>query len=305
MRKCFFFSLIFLFSVLISVHSYASGGKNHSNAVPQYFSFEDLRSGIADEYFYFENGYKPDNALVWLDTYLQYNLCASKNAVIAKKIAANPSKFKINNMHLYANWNDSSEISVDWNSIATSARRGDLIFTRSNSKAGNLVKYISNWTHVAIVDDPQRKYVFEATPDNGVNSNDGPATWKSITYYTCKTIETIQPSQRTYLLDQGKSKYANLPYFPKENTNLGRAKFIFDWSNRDDLGSMYCSKLVYNVFKPYINLDSGRTSVIDAMLQDKACVAYMFSWIGVSPDDIYYSSSLGPDFAFSPNVNTL
>jgi len=304
MRKINILVLMLACIIFTSISCFGGGGKGGSGSSgPTYFSFEDLRSGIRNEYFYFENQSKPDNAMLWLEPYMQYPLCASRNAVIMKKVTANPTLYKIDtSMHIMANWNDVTETPVDWNAISSTVTRGDLIFTRSNSKAGNLVKFFSNWTHVAIMDDTQRKYVFESTPDSGVSVNDGPATWKNITYYTCKTIETIPWSQRCYFLDQGKQKFTKLPYYPKESTAIGRARFIFDWSNKDNLSSMYCSKLVYNVYRSCISLDTGRTSVFNPALQDKAWGANVFSWIGVSPDDIYYSSSLGRDFTYSQNL---
>lgn len=307
-----------------------------SDDEPEYYSFEDLRSAVENEYFYFDNQLKPGNALVLLDTYLQYPLCSEKNAYIIQCRATSteagagtgngtgngtgsgsivivpPSNIGGSGpgYHLFsgqeqANWNDAEEIKLNWNTISNTTSRGDLIFTRSNSKAGNFVKFFSNWTHVAIIDNPSNSNVFEATPDNGVSTNNASSSWSNITYYTCKAIQSISYDDINTLLDSGKSKYSGLPYFPKALVTKGLLVWLYEWSDKDNLSSMYCSKLVYNVFKPFIDLDSGGTSVLNPALQNKSWTANAFKWIGVSPDDIYYSSSLGPDFSYSSNMTTL
>jgi hypothetical protein len=98
-----------------------------------------------------------------------------------------------------------------------------------------------------------------------------------------------------------------MPYLPKfEVTDILLWNFVYKWSDKDDQNSMYCSKLVYNVFKPFIIVDTRRTSVaVNSLIRDKAPGYYAFSWIGVSPDNIYYSPSLGPDFDYSDNIWTL
>lgn len=291
--------LIFLSSISFAGGGGGKGGSRSSG--PQYYSFEDLRSQIRNELFYYENANKPQNALVSLGSYLQYPLCAAANAKISSKIALQPTKYQIDSMVAYANWNDCVEIAIDWGRVAQTTGKGDLIFSRGNGKAPDFVKYFSNWTHVAIVDNPLNCMVFESTPDTNVKVNDAKRLWSHITYYTCKIVETVPYSYRVYLLEEAKYKYAGLPYYPRISTASDIFTFVYRWSDKEDMSSMYCSKLVYHTFKPNINLDSGRTSIQNPRYQ-KASGSFLFSWIGVSPDDIYYSPSLGTDFSYSPNI---
>jgi len=318
-------ALIFIMALLIfpSDRSFANlsggglfaspnrGGGGGGGSAPRYYSFEELRNGIRGESFYFQNDNKPTNALADLGYFISYPACAAKNAKIASSIKSKPSDYKIDSFHVYTGWNDNIEIPFDWNGISSYAIRGDLIFTRGNGKGPDFVKTFSNWTHVAIVENVQLKKVFESTVDKGVKVNYGPDTFKNITYYTCKRIEIIPYNARSYLLDQAINKYSNLPYFPKMSVEEALFRFLFVWSDKNDTSSMYCSKLVYQTFKNQINLDTGRTSLpYDSSLADKnkpAPGGYLFSWIGISPDDIYYlpSLALGPDFCYSSNLKDI
>ena len=285
------------------------GGKKIKQEEPKYYSFEDLRNGIRNESFYFQNQNKPANALVSLGYYLNYPACASKNAQIGSMIKSNPGSYQIDSSHVYSGWNDNIEIPFNWDKTNNYVLKGDLIFSRGNGKGPDFVKMFSNWTHVAIVSDVQARKVFESTPDTNVDVNYGPNTFQHITYYSCKRFETLPYNARSYLVDEAIKKYRGLPYFPKMSVTEALIRFIFAWSDKDDISSMYCSKLVYQTYKNQINLDTGRTSVpYSSSLVDKnkpAPGGYLFSWIGISPDDIYYLPSLGPDFCYSLNLLSL
>jgi len=306
---------IVLFFVIASILllpglSFAEGKKGGGTPAPQYYSFEDLRSGIRNnESFFFQNDNKPANALVSLGYYLDYPACAAKNAKIGSLIKSKPGDYKINSSHVYSGWKDSIEIPFNWSSFQSYGHRGDLIFSRGNGKGPDFVKMFSHWTHVSIAENVQTKKVFESTADKGVSVNYGPDTFQHITYFSCKELVTMPYYARAYLLDRAINQYKGLPYFPKMSVEEALFRFIFVWSDKEDKSSMYCSKLVYQTYKNQINLDTQRTSVpYYSSLVDKnkpAPGGYLFSWIGISPDDIYYLPSLGPDFCYSSNLLSL
>jgi hypothetical protein len=316
MFKRFNFTFIFVvFFILFSCASFAGGGGGGSgkggsmDSRPLYYSFEDLREALRVEHFYFANINKPMNALVNLGFFPPFTACGPDFTVVSSAVLSDPSKYRIDSAYIMGEWDDSLEIPFDatvWQRFQTEGgNRGDLIFTRGNSKANNLVKMFSHWNHVAIVDNIFEQKVFESTPSGGVDVNKTNETWGKVTYYTCKRIVALTYEQTQNALDSAKMVYRDKPYFPTISTTLSRAYFLYRWCDKDDMSSMYCSKLVYHTFKPYISLDSNNTSTFNSDLQEKALGAPMFAWIGISPDDIYYSDALGADFCYSPNVSAL
>jgi hypothetical protein len=273
---------------------------------PSYYSFEDLRNGLKDQSFYFANSYKPINARVDLGFTPLYPASTGKRTNVCATVWPDPAKYRVKRSRTTVQWSDGSAYNFDWGRFSVEGgQRGDLIFLRANGKSHDLVKIFSNWTHVSIADDPYRKYVFESMFDGGVRSNYTPDKWGSLSYYTCKKITVMTRSQIEAALNQGKSRFTGLPYLPNVKTTAAMLTFLARWSDKNDLESMYCSKVVYNTFKPYVNLDTNNTSIFWDSLCDKSPGVPAFSWIGVSPDDIYYSEALGPDFCYTPNLNWL
>ena len=274
---------------------------------PKYYSFEDLRVYLRDrERFHFENENKPANALVSLGYYMTYPACAAANAQIAAKIKANPSNYQIDSSHISSNWRDGQKTPFDWKSYRYTLCVGDLIFTRGDDKMNNLVKFFSNWTHVVIVSDPSSNKIFDATVDNGALEHSVADKWEGFGYYTCKRINGMPEDEKYLAVKNGVKKYNKLPYLPKIESVVDVFTFVYKWCDRNDKSSMYCSKLVYNVFNANMYIDTRRTSVnTDSRMRDMASGNYLFSWIGVSPDNIYFSPSLGCDFNYSSNLWTL
>jgi hypothetical protein len=283
--------------------SYANGKGGGGGSKPRYYSFEDLRSKMKGYTFRFENASKPSSAMASLSYYLDYPMVASKNSKIKTAVAATPTKYNADGMHLSANWNDAVETQINWNDFKNTLE-GDILFTRGNGKLPDFVKIFSNWTHVGIVYNPSLLSVFESTLDTGVNLNYAPKTNTNVTYYTFRRVETVPYSFRQNLVEVAKDRFKGIPYLPKVDVSEPILNFILKWCNKDDMSSMYCSKLVYNTFKPYINMDTERT-VVDSFDLGRPIGGFFFSWIGVSPDDIYYSPGLGSDFYFSKNMYNL
>lgn len=279
-----------------------SGGGGSSG--PTYYSFEDLRGYIRDnERFHFENASPPSNAYVDLPYLLDYSLCASKNNWISAQIKAHPSNFKIDSTHICYNWQSGQNNPFDWNRYRGDLSAGDLIFTRGDDKMNTFAQFFTSWTHVVIVTDPNQNQIFDSTLDNGVLEHKVPDQWSGFGYYTCKRINGLSSSQKYAAIQQGVAGYQNLPYLPKVQTGQTLVSFVIKWCDKNDLSSMYCSKLVWNTFRPYLDLNTRRTSVGSASkLRDTAPGNYLFSWIGVSPDNVYFSPALAYDFDWSSNL---
>jgi hypothetical protein len=307
--------LVFVIALLLlsSDLAFAGGGgggggkKGRGAPEPQYHSFEDLRDYLRDrESFHFENSNKPANALVSLGYNMTYPACAAANAKIAAQIKAKPSDYHIDSSHISCNWQDGQNNPFYWKNYRSTLCVGDLIFTRGDDKMNNLVKFFSNWTHVAIVSDPLSNTIFDATVDNGVSVHSVADKWEGFGYYTCKRINGMPEDEKYLAVHNGITKYKNLPYLPKIESAVDVFTFAYKWCDRNDKSSMYCSKLIYNVFNANMQIDTRRTSVnTDSRMRDTAPGNYLFSWIGVSPDNIYFSLSLGADFDYSNNLLTI
>ncbi|MCX6827588.1 MAG: YiiX/YebB-like N1pC/P60 family cysteine hydrolase [candidate division Zixibacteria bacterium] len=305
-KKLNIIPIVIIALILISQGALGGKGKGGSSE-PKYYSFEDLRGYLRDdETFHFENANKPTNALLSFGYLLTYPACASTNKKINSAIKSSPSNYKINSSRISCNWREGQKSPFNWKGYRNDLSIGDLIFTRGDDKMNNLVKFFSNWTHVVIVTDPTRNKILDSTLSDGVQEHSVPDKWEGFGYYTCKRVDMPTQLKRYYVV-AGSNKYSKKPYLPRfETSDILLWNFVYKWSDKDDQSSMYCSKLVYNVFKPFIILDSRRTSVAEnSLLRDKAPGYYAFSWIGISPDNIYYSMSLGPDFDFSNNIWTL
>lgn len=313
MKRTMTLTIMMILLLMPAGNSFAGGGGKGGGddpPRPAYYSFEDLRSGISREQFYFANSNRPPEALVDLGYTPFYPASAAKRASLKKIVSVDPTKYGVNLYRIMSNWNDSIIINFEWDRFRSEGgMKGDLIFTRGNGKAGDFVKRFSNWTHVAIVYNATDRTVFESTPNTGVKvNNTAPNTppytspgWSGITYFTCKNIKLERPVIIS-AVDNAVHAYSDLPYFPKVSSALDMILFLQRWSDDNNLESMYCSKLVYNTFKDHVNFDSNNTHVLNSSLQDKAPGAPFFAWLGISPDDIYYSAPLNYDFCYSPNL---
>jgi hypothetical protein len=290
------------------------GGDDSGGSGPQYYSYEDLRNALKQRVFDFANNNRPSETLVALGYYPYYCATCGSTNKLTSLANSNPTGMGVNNLTISANWNDNIETTFDWNKFYT-ANGSDpctLIFLRGNGKGADIVKIFSEWTHVAIVDDPRNCMVFESNPDTNVKINCAKTSWKNITYYTCKKIKMannpVNPvtiGQLTMALHDAENRYNNTPYFPQVQTIFDLlGGFVLRWCNKDDQSSMYCSKLVYNTFKGLVDFDTKLTGVDSNIIGDSSrpIASGFFGWFGISPDDIYYSPSLAYDFCYSQNV---
>lgn len=281
--------------------------KPKSENKPKTYSINDLIDELSGDTWITDGWYKPADALARLD---YAPVCASytsaKKKSIAKALLATP-KYK-NKSRIFStnvDWTKKTTFAFDWDKYWDKSwgRKGDLIFTRGTGTAAEIVKRLSHWTHVAFVYD--KGQVFEATPNTGVDVNCTDDTWKStLTHYTCKRLKGVSYYDADRIVDWGISIYRYRPYIPSLSiAAYSPADFALKWSNKYDMASIYCSKLVYLCYKfnPFVqkDLDTGITGCYSksTLVEDeRPWTASVFNWIGVSPDDIYYSDELGPDF---------
>ena len=290
------------------------GGDDSGGSGPKYYSYEDLRNALKKQTFFFANYYRPPEAKVALGYYPYYCATCGSTNKLTSLANRNPARMGVNNLTISANWNDSIETTFNWNQFyaANGPNPCTLIFLRGNGSGSDVVKIFSEWSHVAIVDDPRNCLVFESSPDTNVHINYAPSTWKHITYYTCKNIKTannpVKPvtiGQLTIALRDAENKFLDIPYFPQVQTVFDLlGGFVLKWCDKNDQSSMYCSKLVYNTFKGFVDFDTKLTGVDNNIIGDSSrpIAAGFFGWFGISPGDIYYSPSLDYDFCYSGNM---
>ena len=311
MKKIFLIGFVLLLPVS-GVFAYGLStlsGLGFSSTPPAYYSIDDLSNELCSNMsFYFADANQPSTALVKLDTTPLSPCSTNKRAAIAAVLRMNPYKYKVKAACICCNsWTDNDMYAFDWSGfMRANGRKGDLVFLRSDGGYSSVIKLFSGWTHVAIVYNPSLAQVLEAMPGGGVKVNHAPDTWGNVSYYTCKSVAGVSPAQADALVENGRTTYSGLPYIPQISKTSDIVTFAYKWANKDDKASMYCSKLVYNVYKTvsktYLAPDNG-TSLTDAgdgpRLWNAPCG---YNWVGVSPDDIYYSSNLNGDFAYSPNL---
>lgn len=283
---------------------YCGSGGSGGYVPPAYYTAEDLRSALRNEYFYFQNDSKPTNAKVALGTSFVYPAGTTKANQMTTLVSSNKTLYKVSTAGTDP-WNDSVLMRFDWTGFRSyPGRVGDLIFTRANFPGADIVKFFSGWTHVAMAYDIPNGKVFDSMLFGGVKVRNTSTEWgSSISYYTCKRITPLNPAVAEQCVKNAVGYWMNKPYIPSVLTSATPGQFMLKWSDKNDMSSMYCSKLVYHTFKDFVDLDSGRTAAPkNTAIQRTASGSRPFAWIGVSPDNLYYSAAMGPDFGFSSNI---
>ena len=187
-----------------------------------------------------------------------------------------------------------------WDELAPKLRRGDIVFQRTGGEPGYLIRWFSSFTHVSLVWDIKSHEAFESLKSKGVNTYDTNTSWGNTVTFAVKMVKNLSESRVVRAMENAKSAYAGrIPYFPRASTrDMTKPEYVRKWSNKWDKDSMYCSKLVWWTFYPEgINLDSNRTRSItygESDVTDRGKYV-KYAWVGVSPDDIYYSNQLGKD----------
>ncbi|OGI11207.1 MAG: hypothetical protein A2X41_03690 [Candidatus Margulisbacteria bacterium GWE2_39_32] len=99
--------------------------------------------------------------------------------------------------------------------------------------------------------------------------------------------------QKRDMLD---SKYNGTLSIPTIAITRAVTVFLISLYGKTNYTGMYCSKLVYSTFISYVDLDSNRTSMhvknFFSKEKNDRNKDVTYAWIGVSPDDIYWSKKL-------------
>lgn len=282
MKKIIFRIFMFVLIIAILQSPVLAGGKSGSSpTTPAYYSFEDLEQGYKDyrNNIYFDNTNPPPYA---------YAALPRNNP--ESSIGAAKVKVKSKSSSLGFPWLDGI-----W-------YKGDIIFQRSDGLAGRLIKYISTWTHVSLMWDETQATVLESMKANGVALYDATQSWNKVVAFSVKRVMNKSYSDVKLAAERALDKYEHTPYFPKVAVNtMSLTSYMNKWANKWDKDSMYCSKLVWWVFKDAYNLDldSNRTSCGYPLAYEVGKIddgrATYTAWTGVTPDDLYYSKYLSHD----------
>jgi hypothetical protein len=298
MRK---YAAIACFLIIFCGISLAGGPsmKGGGSSKPQYYTYDDLVQYCKDVAYDFhcDQSVKPSEAMAYLPSY-PYNevtaVARYKKTLSERAQGIRPA-----------------EIGFNWDEHRNHLSKGTLVFQRSNSWVGRCEQFFSSFTHVSLVYDQYDQTVLESliyTDQNGVQHNGvgvySPSqSWAGIVTLSIKEINN--PPAAGALTENANRLYAGKPYFPKVSTVLDILNFYTRWSDKYNQESMYCSKLVWWTFiNGGIDLDSNATCsmVNNNMMFGNTNEPYL-GWIGVSPDDIYYSRYLGQDLYLEGEEN--
>lgn len=189
---------------------------------------------------------------------------------------------------------------------------GDIIFQQSNSKAGRWIRNISQWTHVAVYLEynykNQRHLSLESLSNGGVmvrNMNENQYQDPAFAW-SAKRVEHYSVPSDVYskkqMVREANNNYGGKPFLPSksiEDTII--SAFVKETHDKYNNDSYYCSKLAWAVYKDYIDLDSNRTvgtpdQYTEETTDDRGNTVR--AWIGVSPDDLYYSKHMSYDLGY-------
>lgn len=210
-------------------------------------------------------------------------------------------------------------ISFPWGSWKSQMKKGDIIFKKSSRD--DVVTKFSFLTHACILSNTSDKGMVLESVYRGVDEYVLGENWLDAQgrpddyYFAVKRLGGVSQSTIENAVDSAKSKWAKkMKYIPKRTmgNRVDIIGFYRDWSSKYTMDSMYCSKLVWATYNgirveygpyqgSYVDLDSDATqvtgtyaSVIGDRYDKNGSVSYSF--IGVSPDDIFNSKYLNPYF---------
>ena len=265
----------------------ASGWWKGSRAAqPSHYTDDDLLQSLTDHrgYFGFDNWAPPISAVAQLPN-------ASPNRESSYGILRRGG--------LTPHAVQSADVAFPWTDHRL--RAGQIVTVKGTGGYSKMISRFSTWTHDAFIYDPSRRRVFESNKDSsfqGVALRDIGTKWDDgILAYSVKTVRGVNGDD---VMEDAIRRYDKRPYRPSILRSLMTlTDIVKKWSDKTDPDSMYCSKLIWNAFNNYhIDLDSDRTYVyVGAWQEGRPKRAN--GWIGVSPDDIYYSENMETDIVTS------
>jgi hypothetical protein len=210
-------------------------------------------------------------------------------------------------------------LSFPWENWKSQMKKGDIIFKKSSRD--DVVTKFSFLTHACILSNTSNKGMVLESVYRGVDEYVLGENWLDAQgrpddyYFAVKRLGGVSQSTIEKAVDSAKSKWAKtMRYIPQRTlgNRVDTIGFYRDWAFKYTMDSMYCSKLVWATYNgirveygpyqgSYVDLDSDATQVTGtyaAVIGDRydknGSVSYSF--IGVSPDDIFNSKYLDPYF---------
>ncbi|MBG90577.1 MAG: hypothetical protein CL521_02045 [Actinobacteria bacterium] len=206
-----------------------------------------------------------------------------------------------------------------WRDLQNNTQKGDIIFHRTPSLTSKVNSKVSSWTHAGMIYEPQSLTTLESFSP-GVAIYNPKSQWnrKGAYAFSVRRIQSLSQYFIENAVESVKEKWARSfipPITPVKMTywplvpihDLSPSDFFKEWADKDSLSSMYCFKLIYHTFLPYgIDLDSNRTyfdfisynsplsKFVELDFNDQGELVEN-AFIGVTGDDIYYSTHLGEE----------
>jgi len=218
-----------------------------------------------------------------------------------------------------------------WNAKQRYFMVGDIAFFRRDDGVGKLLAFLSTWTHVALAANPAQSVFYESVPaHHGVFESNPISDWEPAIAFSVRRFKPYLVDTKTInKIVSNASKYVDTYYFPETIkldanrimwANLGITSvlpfaavdalvdWVKRWASKYDSDSMYCSKFIWRAcIEAGVDIDSNRTmrgshqrfnerwkqQVFDELINELFDSSMGF--IGVTPDEIYYSDLLGPD----------
>lgn len=278
-------------------NSSSGGGKTYSYAPPapaEYYTPSDYTKALKDygNTFSLNTWDRPWNAQYALEERPRNSFPQFTYKVLGGKL----QKYQIKAI---------DEVKLEWSDVSGIVRKGDMLFQRAN---GAPHAALCTLTHVGMVYNTATGDIYEAQPPGGPSNNeDGvrvrPYTknFSSQTIWTLKRLTSsnaINERSIADAVDESAAKYTGTPYYPRFLKSQNIVLALKLWFDKEDTTSFNCSKLTYQTYKKFVNLDSNRTrtTVKEWTIQDTTAV-FGSPLGGVTPDDIYYSPHLDRDLA--------
>ena len=282
----FFIVFLLLLSFVVQPsEARRSSRKGGEPAAPKVFTYTDLKRAASDYRYSF----------YFFPVYVAAKVKARLPHRAADSYPNWRKSYRIRRKRLYAGGNGYNFLSFPWK--YNSIKEGDIVFIRGGDSSSAVNRYFSTWTHCAMIYNKDRGETFESLKERGVEIYDYKKAWRNFVSYSVKRVQMPNPKGA---VNRAVSFYKGTSYFPKGiETTKGLWHFFRKWSDKNDLDSIYCSKLVWLTFIDYgLDLDSERTSTSKFRHPRPINGGPRINpnaWIGVSPDDIYYSTYLSND----------
>ena len=304
--KHFFIGVLLLLSTSQGV--LAGGGGSSSQDTSSYYEYNDFLNAlkeVQDQFYYDNTSYSANGDVAYVmppaapgSEYFMATIKTNGEVTIQGEVTIIQGEVRIKTPKVSSTIGDNDHYIEQFSLNQVKASDGDLLFVRCNGKGGSdgygyfIHKYISSFTHVAIIYNKIRNQVIESTPQYGVALGN-PTDYKKLMTYGTKRVRNATYVDRIKTIAD---RYKGKSYWPKsiDRNKTGKLDALREFFDINNSNSMYCSKFVYLVFRDYgINLASHRTKSWLSTLSDSSG-----NFVGITPDDIWGSDYTSPAIDF-------